>query len=277
MTTAEAGATPTGGRLPNFLIVGAQKCATRWLRVHLGRHPDIFTAPRELEFFNNHFDDGVESYSALFAGAAGKSLLGEATPGYMMWGRGYAETAARIDQTLPGVRLLAILRNPVDRAYSAFFHHMARGRIDPDADLLETIRGRSPESDRLSLVSGGWYAASLEPYIRRFGDRLAVLVQDLPDQSLADVYGAAVAHLGADRSFAPQDLGTVLFSTGETLLKGTARLDKGGRRMPLSADERRVLAEYFEEDIERLQSLIGLDLSHWSSQEPGPSTGAART
>ena len=79
--------------LPTFLIIGAQKSATRWLRLNLGLHPDIFSARRELEFFNN--GDRVEraglvSYRAQFEGWSGEPFVGEATPGYMFWHHGAA-------------------------------------------------------------------------------------------------------------------------------------------------------------------------------------------
>jgi hypothetical protein len=253
--------TPRDAPLPTFLIIGAQKSATRWLRHNLGVHPQIFTAKRELEFFDNHFDDGADAYRQMFSGWSGQSIVGEATPGYMIWRKGCDTIAARIDQTLPTVRLLAILRNPVDRAYSSFMHHMTRKRIEPDADFIETVMATPPEEDHLSLISGGWYGASLEPYVRRFGDRLHVLVQDRPDVGMASLYATASAHLGADPSFVPPDLETVLFSTTPQLPKG--RLDHRGRRRPLTARERAILYPYFADDIEMLEKLLDTDLRHW--------------
>lgn len=71
--------------LPTFLIIGAQKSATRWLRLNLGLHPDIFTAGREIEFFNSakQFDQGTSWYRQQFEGWDGERFVGEATPGYM--------------------------------------------------------------------------------------------------------------------------------------------------------------------------------------------------
>lgn len=73
--------------LPNFLIIGARKSGTRWLRTHLGEHPETFTAGKELRFFNDpqRFAEGLGSYRAGFEGWTGEPIVGEATPSYMMW------------------------------------------------------------------------------------------------------------------------------------------------------------------------------------------------
>ncbi len=191
--------------LPTFLIIGAQKSATRWLRINLGEHPQVFTADTESHFFSRDrfFRQGLDWYRAHFGDWDGEPIVGEATPGYMIWRNNPAKMAARVDESLPGVKLLALLRNPVDRAYSAFIHHMWRGRISTETDLLERVRGVAPEHDRQGLVAGGWYAASLAPYFERFGERLQVF---LHDDALADskhLYGRALEHIGASPGFVP--------------------------------------------------------------------------
>src|SRR5262245_12635623 len=108
--------------LPTFLIIGAQKSATRWLRTNLGLHPDVYAVDEELWFFNdiNHrfTKRGLPWYRAQYDGWSGEPLLGEATPGYMMLRHDPALVAERIGEVVPDVRLIAVLRNPVDRAQS---------------------------------------------------------------------------------------------------------------------------------------------------------------
>ena len=75
-------------RYPTFVIIGAQKSATRWLRINLGHHPQIFTAGSEMHFWNNgHRVEklGLEWYADQFEGWNGEPIVGEATPGYMFW------------------------------------------------------------------------------------------------------------------------------------------------------------------------------------------------
>lgn len=250
--------------LPNFLIIGAQKSATRWLRMHLGEHPGVFTADRELRFFNGgRYDEGLDSYRALFVGWDGEPLVGEATPSYMMWREKPARTAARIQESLPEARLFALLRNPVDRTYSAFIHHMRAGRIPPETNLLEQIRSVAPEEDRLGLVAGSWYADSLSPYFERFGDRLQVFLHDDILASPEKVYARSLVHLGASPGFAPPGLASIR-NSGKTPTESPYA--EGESRRELNAAERAELYEYFRCDVERLEAMLDRDLSHWRSQ-----------
>jgi hypothetical protein len=256
----------TPGPLPTFLIVGAQKSATRWLRLNLGEHPDVFTAEAELSFFNtNRFAKGTESYSAQFEGWDGERFVGEATPGYMMYRRRRrerSEVARRIFSVNPDMRLLAVLRNPVDRTYSAYVHHLRRGRIPTGVDLLSYVRSVRPREDPLHVVSGGWYHASLKPFQRIFGDKLLVLFHDDVNRDPVSVYRTALAHVGADTTFLPAELAEVRF--GNNPPKESGLRDGEGSYKPLTSQQRRELYGYFRDDIRRLQQMLDVDLRSWS-------------
>jgi hypothetical protein len=235
------------------------------LRRHLGEHPEILTADSELRFFNGgRFEQGLEWYRTNFEGWSGEPIVGEATPSYMMWRESPARISRRIDESLPGVKLMALLRNPVDRTYSAFLHHMRACRIPPDADLLEQVRGVVPEEDPLGLISGGWYAASLTPYFERFGDRLKVFLHDDITEKPGRVYAAALEHIGASPDFMPQGLRQVRHSGRPPQESDYA--GEGGRR-ELTDQEREELYEYFREDVERLEELLGRSLSSWKAEK----------
>lgn len=243
--------------LPTFLIIGAQKSATRWLRSNLGRHPQIYTAPQEIAFFNNdqHFAElGVEWYRSQFAGWSGEPFLGEATPGYMMWRHQPEVVSRRIDDTIPGVRLIAILRNPVDRAYSAMIHHQKRDQIPPHAELTQLVKETDPNVDLLGIVAGGWYAASLRPFLRRFGSRLLVLIHDELSTNPKGLYRRALTHIGADPSFVPPNLEETRFSN---------RTEEERQTDPLTTDQRRDLFARFSHDIHELEELLGRPLTEW--------------
>jgi hypothetical protein len=251
---------PARPPLPTFLIVGAQKSATRWLRSNLGKHPDVFTADEELAYFNRRVYARLDTdwYRDQFVGWAGEPIVGEATPGYMMWTNDPSRTARRINKALPDVRLLALLRNPVDRANSAMVHHKRRGRIPSDARLLDLVRAQNPADDQFGLVTGGWYAASLQQYRKLFGDRLLVV---LHDDVLADprsVYERALDHIGASPGFAPPDVDAVVFSNQQH--EAARRADDPTPR------EQAELYEYFRNDIRKLERLFGIDCSRW---DPG--------
>ena len=247
---------PSTPPLPTFIIIGAQKSATRWLRTNLGRHPEVFTAPQEVKFFNQprrYAALGVEWYRQQFERAGGAAIVGEATPGYLMWVHGPEDVARRIDENVPDVRLIALLREPIDRAQSALVHHIREERIHPSAKLLDVVRRQAPEDDWLGVVTGGWYASSLEPYLRRFGDRLLVVLHDDLRSQAHQVYREALRHIGASDEFVPAAINEVTNSNQR----------EAGLRSAVTPEERTQLFEYFRDDVDRLERLIGRDLSAW--------------
>lgn len=252
--------------LPTFLIIGAQKSATRWLRYNLGLHPDVFVATQELWFFNNvahrFADQGVEWYRRQFDGWNGERHVGEATPGYMILRHDPEHVARRVASVIPDVRLIALLRNPVDRANSAMVHQIKRGRLPEDANLLDLVHQTDPAITRMGFVPGSLYAASLGPFIERFGDQLQVLLHDDVKADAGGVYRAALSHIGASTDFAPSSLAEVRESNQ------TGRK----RARSVSPEDRAALYEYFRDDVTRLGELIDRDLSIWD-----PTTTPAET
>ena len=108
-------------RLPDFLIVGAQKSGTTTLLQGLNLHPEVFCVP-EVHFFCDRYQLGLEWYAEKLAAGSAKRLLGEKCPHYLS----HAEAPARIAETVPGVKLIVILRDPVRRAYAHYWHHRRR-------------------------------------------------------------------------------------------------------------------------------------------------------
>jgi uncharacterized protein (TIGR03086 family) len=252
--------------LPTFLIIGAQKSGTRWLRTNLGKHRDVYTAPLETQFFHSpsrYETSGLEWYRAQFTEWAGESIVGEATPGYMMWRHRPQLVAERIKDTVPDARLIALLRNPVDRAHSAMMHFVRQGELPADARLLDLVEETPPEDDSRCLVSGGWYAASLKPYRELFGDHLLVLLHDDMTQDPRRVYNRALMHIGASMDFVPPDLSRVVFSNRSEAVEAP---EASNGQHELSEDERQRLYAYFRQDVDALAKMIGRDLSRW---DPG--------
>ncbi|MCU1354163.1 MAG: sulfotransferase [Acidimicrobiales bacterium] len=257
------------GHAPTFVIIGAQKSATRWLRLNLGQHPDVYTAPLELRFFNDGptFRQGREWYARQFSGWDGEAHVGEATPGYMIWRHTPSVVATRMRRFDPALKLIAILRNPIDRAYSGLVHHLRRERLPADTDLLTYVRSKDPEKDRLCLVTGGWYAASLQPFKQRFAHRLLVLLHDDVNANPRGVYEQALAHIGADPSFVPPELAEVRFSNTPPKQSGLRRQQGSGYRQ-LTVAQRYQLWDYFAEDVAKLEQMLDRDLSMWRPAEP---------
>jgi hypothetical protein len=123
-------------RRPNFLILGAGKCGTTSLYKYLGQHPDVlFSEPREPTFFDMEYEKGLEFYwNKYFVNWNGEKTVGEARPINLL----LPFVAARIGESVPAARLICILRNPVDRAYSHWW--MDRCHADEKLPFTEAIR-----------------------------------------------------------------------------------------------------------------------------------------
>src|SRR5258706_11489250 len=107
-------------KLPDFLIIGAQRSGTSTLYQYIARHPDVRGAFRkEVHYFDMHYDRGLDWYRACFPT---RGFTGESSPSYLI----HPEVPARVAAVLPDIKLIAILRNPVERAYSAYNRNVRR-------------------------------------------------------------------------------------------------------------------------------------------------------
>jgi hypothetical protein len=192
------------GRLPHFLIIGAAKSGTTALASYLAAHPGIYVVPeKELHFFDtdHRFDLGLPSYARAFTPGPGQTVCGEATPDYL-WS---VDAPERIARSLPGVRLVALLRNPVDRAYSQYWH--VRGWGGDDRSFSEVLNDTAVES-QLGLLSRGLYHEQIQRYLAYVpAESLLVLqAEDLRGTKRRATLASVVRHLGVEIA----DLGAVL-------------------------------------------------------------------
>jgi hypothetical protein len=111
--------------LPDFVIIGAQKAGTSSLFEYLAHHPDVCGSfIKEVQYFTSRYWIGRRGYRAFFPKAGSASCqFGEATPYYLFC----PESAERVFNTIPDARIVALLREPVSRAYSHYKHNMRRG------------------------------------------------------------------------------------------------------------------------------------------------------
>jgi len=201
-------------QLPNFLIIGAMRSGTTSLANYLGSHPEIYVArDKELHFFDYRFDRGLSWYAAKFSQAKRGQAVGEASPTYMY----VPECARRIADTLPNVKLLAILRNPVDRAYSHYWLERARTRESMDFEsALAAESDRLSGSDRhrtdhYSYLDRGRYLKQLEhvtTHVPR--ERLHVLLFEDLGADPAAAFKSVCRFLDVDDTYIPKNVGKVL-------------------------------------------------------------------
>jgi hypothetical protein len=155
-------------RLPNFIIIGAMKSATSTLHEQLARQPGISMCdPKEPNFFGDdaNYAKGLSWYAGLFSAGPAGALLGEASTHYTKFPT-YPHVVARMHEQLPNVRLVYVMRHPIDRLISHYIHEWSMRSIDCEID--EAI-ARYPE-----MIAYGQYAMQLDAYFEAYG-RAAVL------------------------------------------------------------------------------------------------------
>ena len=246
-------------RLPDLLVLGAHRCAVRWLRVNLDEHPEVHLPAKAIDHFSDRSRERtLRSYRLAFRGAGDAKVIGDCSPSYLLPANDPASMAERIDAALPDVRLVAIVRDPVERLFSAFRDHVLHGRLPLDTPLLEMVRRGDRNVASLHLVDAGRYAAALYPYWRRFGDRLLIIFDLDLRADPAATYERVLTHIGVDPSFVPRRRDWVLYSNAQT--KWTTKVE-------LTESERRAAYMLFRADVEELEAMTGRYLTEW---DPGP-------
>jgi len=301
-------------KLPNFLIVGAAKSGTTSIYQYLKQHPDIYLPenkePRffvSSEFKNINPDDPffsyinkvttftLEDYSGLFKNAKSQRIVGEASVQYLYF---YDSAIPEIKKHLGNVKIIIILRNPVERAFSAYCHYSG-----VNAETLSFEKCLELEEERRKnnwamahfYKDLGFYLRQVNSYLKNFAQARVYLYDDLKKDPLAlvrDIY----QFLDVDTSFVPFDinvkynvsgvprikslqsfllhyehplkkllrplfLGTVGKEKTENLVNHFKNRNLGKRTM--NPNTRKYLIDLYRGDIHMLEKLLKRDLSAW--------------
>ncbi len=299
--------------MPNFLVIGAGKSGTSSLYHYLSQHPQIYMSPiKEPKFFAFEGEEldfrgpgdqtahrstvtDIETYRALFDGVSGERAAGEVSPVYIY----IPKAPERIEHYIPEAKLIAVLRDPVERAYSSFLHLIREGR-EPFDDFARALREEESRIKRnyaplWHYKEGGFYYAQLSRYLERF-DRRRIriyLYEDLKEDP-AGVLRDIFEFLNVDESFVPdmsarynvggvpKNKGLHAFLTRPNPVKAAVKplIPKGMRKRlvvglrnrnlhgppGISPEVRRQLIEVYREGILKLEELIQRDLSGWLEQ-----------
>lgn len=280
------------GRLPTFVIIGAAKAGTSALAYTVGEHPDAYLVPnKEVYFFDRDdiYANGVEWYRERFAGASSERAIGEASPSYLF----FPAAPARMAALIPDAKLIAILRDPVARAYSQYGHERfyARERRSFSRAIDEEL-GEGPDAGPpFYYVERGRYLPQLlrvcEHYPR---ESLLVLLSDDLSAAPEETFARVFRFLGIDDTVRPTKVGEVINPYRENrfpplwrfMMRHSLWHKLGPLREPITkafirtrvsappvdpAVERR-LRELFVADNTELGAWLGRDLSAWNAEAP---------
>ena len=269
---------------PNFIIVGAMKCATSSLHEQLAKQPGFFmSTPKEPNFFSNNeqYAKGEEWYNNLFRTSAEQAFIGESSTHYTKLPT-YPETLARLQRYFEHPpKIIYVIRHPIDRLISQYIHEWTQNVIKVDINQALALH---PE-----LISYSRYHYQISPYIKAFGKENVLLVPFMglkkrPQQELERIchflgyegnaewkVDMQQANVSAERirkfplyslvvdsapaafirrTFIPQSL--------RDAIKHRFTMNK---RPELSNENRKMLEAQFNQDLAQLNTLLGTEIA----------------
>lgn len=273
--------------LPDFIVIGPAKAGSRWIYECLREHPAVCMAKnaKGTRFFEKYYHNGIEWYEQFFD-YDNDLIKGEVDETYISC----PESAERIHSHIPDVKLIACLRNPIERTFSAYLYFSRMGLIN---EPFETAL----DKHRKILISDSLYYDHLSNYLKYFPSEniLVLWFDDLkgnPDKLIEKIYG----FLGIDETFEPSSLHKKVNEAkkprsrflNKIAIKISLRLRKWnmlgfyykvrnskllqkalfsksyGKEYPSmsEATRKRLQSEYVDQ-IAGLSDLTGKDLSHW--------------
>jgi hypothetical protein len=277
------------GRLPNLIVMGAQKCGTTSLHYYLGLHPEIYMSKeKELNYFVAEYNwgKGIDWYRSHFR--ANARILGEASNSYSNFPF-YPGVPERMHAIIPEARLIYILRDPVERILSHYMHLWTSGEESrPLPEALEDLES-SP------YVSRSMYHRQVEQYLPYFSDsRILIITAEALLRDRLNTLQRVYSFLNVDSSFRSGRFrltwhesrfkrrktrvgqvleGSALRRTLQILpfeLRGAVEgmllfpFSRRVKRPRLNERLRKDVAAFLKQDIDRLRSYTGNRFSEWS-------------
>jgi len=296
-----------GTKKPNLYIIGAAKSGTTSLQRYLSKHREVFFCkPKEPRFFSSKFthfphhglgDDIADHFTVqemgkyidLFKDVTSEKIIGEASVDYLY----YYRAAEEIKKFSPDAKIIILLRNPVDRAFSAYVHLKSAGR-----ESLSFEEGLKQEKNRMDdnfefiwfYKDVGKYYQQVKTYLEVFGEentfiilfdemkkdiknimkKIMLFLNIKPDINLVEPIKYNLSGIPknktVDRIFKNRQLQNLvkeIFPSQMIRKMGYKILEKNLKKPILAEKARLELTDYFAKDIIKLQDLIGRDLSRW--------------
>jgi hypothetical protein len=296
--------------MPNFLLIGAAKAGTTALHGYLSQHPQVYMSPvKEPHFFalegetvdyrgpgdraaHHATVTTLEAYQHLFDGVTNEVAIGEASTSYLY----IPKAADRIKHHLPDVKLIAILRHPVDRAYASFLH-LVRDNHEPLTDFSQAI---AAEEQRIQdnwmplwhYKQRGFYYSQIKRYFDLFdASQIKIYLYEDLSKNSAELSKDIFRFVGVDDTFipdtsnrpnasgVPKNRALNAFLSSQNPLKTVLRplipakmrqdiRQKNLAKPEIAAEMYEDLLNLYREDICKLQDLIQRDLSGWLKSAP---------
>lgn len=296
-------------KLPNFLIVGAAKSGTTSLHFYLKEHPEIYLPKLRKETFflvdhKNILGEGprnigkniiknLDEYQRMFLGSEKYKAIGEACVAYLYF---YKNTIPNIIRYLDNPKIIIILRNPIERAFSNYLYHVKVGF--EDLNFEEALEAQEKRKDDnwwwgFQIIDPGLYYNQVKAYLESFTHVKIFLYDDLKEKPV-DLLKAIFEFLEVDISFSP-DLSKRYNVSGApklkllhniltkpNILKNMAKplinflipeekyrilidgiKNRNLKKPSMKPDTKKYLKRIYHDDIFNLQDLINRDLSHW--------------
>ncbi len=288
----------------DFIGIGAQKSGTTWIYDCLCQHPQICgSRKKEVHFFSTtysvhdkkdgreNYAKGMEWYQGFFNHCPEDYVKGEFSVFYL-----YDEGAsALIKKHFPGVKIIACLRNPIDRAFSQYLNIARDFNMKDNSDYLSFEKAVKKD---LEIVERGLYYKQLKRYFDLFPKEniLVLIYEDIQKNPIAFIQ-KIYKFLEVDDKFIPEAANKRVFTTrknwlmkyrikfqnghrtGEWLIKNSKRLKiyyiikkiihflmpEPSNIIKIKPETRKYLQNFYREDIENLEKLLGRDLNHWKN------------
>jgi hypothetical protein len=271
-------------RFPNWIIIGAAKAATTWACRELARYESVYVHPKEIHYFSNKYKQKSNRwYKNHFEKKHGKTVYCENSNTYMY----QKKVPERMGKTIPQVeRIIAILRDPVERAYSGYCMQLRKGNVSGNIK-----RHLDPEEESLFLTQGKYYE-HLRRYFDYFGEsKMKILLyEDLKKSEhkfIRDLTSGANIGKKSNKNIVNKKVNKRKRKTIPKKVKKLAKhwkLDKILQWLPVDNSRIRKLVQvksmkypaldrhlkvkirkYYESDIKKLSALIGRDLREWKN------------
>ena len=182
------------GRGPDFIGLGAQRSGTSWIYACLYEHPEIHAPIKEIHFFSRerNWPKGYGWYESIFADAKKDQKIGEFSTSYLA----DRETPQRIHQQYPNAKLIVVLRNPIERAFSNYVNDIMAGTVKASVSFAEAL------AERDEYIINGMYATHLRKYLEFFSrDNILILIHEDIKKDPAAFMKKIYQFIGVDDGF----------------------------------------------------------------------------